>query len=74
VDRGGDILVHFGDEDFLERYRRYQAHLAEWRAQYPRLASVDLRYERQAVLEMHPGAVAPSADDGSTPAAQGAPR
>jgi cell division protein FtsQ len=61
-DKAGDILVHFGDEDFLERYRRYQAHLAEWRTQYPRLAAVDLRYERQAVLEMKPGPAAPPAD------------
>jgi cell division protein FtsQ len=74
ADRGSDILVHFGDEDFLARYRRYQAHLAEWRAQYPRLAAVDLRYERQAVLEMQPGTVAPPADDGAATAVQGAPR
>jgi cell division protein FtsQ len=56
----GDVLVHFGDENFLERYRRYQAHLAEWRAQYPRLAAVDLRYERQAVLEMKPPTAPPT--------------
>jgi len=57
---GGDILVHFGEEKFLERYRQYQEHLAEWRTQYPRLASVDMRYERQVVLEMQPGAAAPA--------------
>jgi cell division protein FtsQ len=67
----GDILVHFGDEDFLARYRRYQAHLTEWRAQYPRLAAVDMRYDRQAVLEMQPGTVAPPADT-AAPAATGA--
>jgi len=50
-----DILVHFGDGKYLERYRQYQQHLTEWRAQYPKLASVDLRYERQVVLEMQPG-------------------
>jgi cell division protein FtsQ len=50
-----DILVHFGDGKYLERYRQYEQHLAEWRAQYPKLASVDLRYERQVVLEMQPG-------------------
>jgi cell division protein FtsQ len=61
-DKAGEILVHFGDENFLERYHRYQAHLAEWRAQYPRLAAVDLRYERQAVLEMQPGTAVPNAD------------
>ena len=59
-DGGADILVHFGEEKYLERYRQYQAHLAEWRAQYPRLASVDMRYERQVVLEMQPGPTAPA--------------
>jgi cell division protein FtsQ len=59
-DRGTDLLVHFGEEKFLERYRQYQAHLAEWRAQYPKLASVDMRYERQVVLQMQPGAAIPA--------------
>jgi cell division protein FtsQ len=47
-----DILLHFGQDNFLERWREYQAHLAEWKQQYPRLASVDLRYDRQVVLKM----------------------
>jgi cell division protein FtsQ len=55
-----DILVHFGDGKFLERYREYEQHLAEWRAQYPKLASVDLRYQQQVVLEMQPGTSATS--------------
>jgi cell division protein FtsQ len=54
---GADILVHFGEEKYLERYHQYQAHLAEWRAQYPKLASVDMRYEQQVVLEMRRDAV-----------------
>jgi len=58
-DGGTDILVHFGEEKYLERYHQYQAHLAEWRAQYPKLASVDMRYERQVVLQMQPGTPAP---------------
>ncbi len=49
---GADILVHFGDEDFANRYRTYQQHLKEWRQQYPHLAAIDLRYDRQTVLEM----------------------
>lgn len=53
---GADILAHFGEEQFLERYQRYKAHIAEWRQQYPKLAAVDLRYEQQVVLEMKPGA------------------
>jgi cell division protein FtsQ len=58
---GADILVHFGEEKFLERYHQYQQHLVEWRAQYPKLASVDMRYERQVVLEMQAGSAVPNA-------------
>jgi len=57
-----DVLVHFGDGRFLERYREYEQHLAEWRTQYPKLASIDLRYERQVVLQMQPGATAAASD------------
>jgi cell division protein FtsQ len=67
--RSQDLLVHFGDERFLERYHEYQEHLAEWRSQYPRLASVDMRYERQVVLQMQPGAAAVGVDAaGAAPA------
>jgi cell division protein FtsQ len=54
-EQGADILAHFGDDQFLTRYQRYKAHIAEWRQQYPRLAAVDLRYDQQVVLEMAPG-------------------
>jgi cell division protein FtsQ len=59
-DKSSDILVHFGDTDFLDRYHKYQAHLAEWRTQYPKLSSVDMRYDRQVVLEMQPGSAVPA--------------
>lgn len=52
---GRDILAHFGEDHFLERYLRYRDHIAEWRQQYPRLAAVDLRYDRQVVLQMASG-------------------
>lgn len=54
-EQGADILAHLGDEQFLTRYQRYKAHIAEWRQQYPRLAEVDLRYDTQVVLKMAPG-------------------
>ncbi len=61
-EQGSDILAHFGEDHFLERYQRYKAHIAEWRQQFPHLSAVDLRYDQQVVLEMNPGAdVAPSA-------------
>ncbi len=50
-----DVLAHFGQDHFLERYQRYKAHIAEWRQQYPKLSAVDLRYEQQVVLEMDRG-------------------
>ncbi len=65
---GTDVLVHFGDEDFLKRYKEFQAHLPEWKAQYPKLASADMRYEGQIVLEMQRGTNVPLAGDGSTAA------
>jgi cell division protein FtsQ len=66
-----DILVHFGDDDFLARYQRYQQRLPEWKTQYPRLASADMRYERQVVLEMSPGSNVPAATE---PAGAPAPK
>ena len=54
-EQGADILAHFGEDHFLERYQRYKAHIAEWRQQYPNLAAVDLRYDNQVVLEMASG-------------------
>jgi cell division protein FtsQ len=65
-----EVLVHFGDRDFLARYQKFEQHLSEWRTQYPKLASVDMRYERQVVLEMQPGAATPAAGKeptGATP-------
>jgi cell division protein FtsQ len=51
-EQGSDVLAHFGEDRFLERYQRYKAHINEWRQHYPKLASVDLRYDQQVVLEM----------------------
>ncbi len=67
-EQGADILAHFGEDHFLERYQRYKAHIAEWRQQYPKLAAVDLRYEQQVVLEMASGT---SAAQPATPDASG---
>lgn len=58
-EQGTDILAHFGNDQFLSRYRTYKAHIGEWRQQYPHLTSVDLRYETQVVLEMAKGAETP---------------
>ena len=60
---GSDILVHFGDEDFLHRYEEFEQHLPDWKQQYPKLAAADMRYERQVVLEMQPGTGVPVKSD-----------
>jgi cell division protein FtsQ len=66
-EQGADILAHFGEDHFLERYQRYKAHIAEWRQQYPNLAAVDLRYDQQVVLQMASGkeTAAPGAQAGA---------
>ena len=70
---GSDILVHFGDEQFLHRYQEFEQHLPEWKQQYPKLAAADMRYERQVVLEMQPGTGVPlNGNSGSSDAAGGA--
>ena len=63
-EENGEILAHFGQERFLERYQRYKAHISEWKQKYPKLATVDLRYDQQVVLGMATGAdVAQAAAD-----------
>jgi cell division protein FtsQ len=72
-EQGNDILAHFGEDNFLERYQRFQTHIGEWMQQYPKLASVDLRYDQQVVLEMAPGA-GPATTAPDNPAAPAAAR
>jgi len=72
-EQGTDILVHFGEDHFLDRYQRYKAHIAEWRHQYPKLVAVDLRYDEQVVLQMASGAGAdqtPTSTDGKLAAGE----
>lgn len=67
-EQGTDILAHFGEGHFLERYQRYQAHIAEWRQLYPHLAAVDLRYDQQVVLQMASGTSDSVSGEGATDA------
>jgi cell division protein FtsQ len=68
-DHSAGILVHFGDDHFLDRYRRFQDHLPEWHTQYPNLTSVDMRYEREVVLDMAGTAAAKVDEAAPRPAA-----
>jgi cell division protein FtsQ len=56
---GGAVLIHLGKDQYLERYKLFIAHIAEWRQQYPQLDSVDLRYDGQVVVNPESGAMSP---------------
>ena len=49
-DPDGEVLIHLGSSNFLDRYKIYVAHLRDWRQQFPKLESVDLRYDRQIIV------------------------
>jgi len=61
-DPDGAVLVHLGSANFADRFHLYVTHLKEWRSQYQHLDSVDLRYDRQVILnpDSHPSAAKPS--------------
>ena len=42
--------MHLGSSDFLERFKVYVAHVQEWRTQFQKLQSVDLRYQHQVIV------------------------
>jgi cell division protein FtsQ len=49
-DPSGAVLVHLGRSHFLDRYKIYVAHVGEWRQQFRKLDSVDLRYGQQIIV------------------------
>jgi cell division protein FtsQ len=49
-DPDGEVLVHLGSSNYLERFKIYVAHLRDWRQRFPKLESVDLRYDRQIIV------------------------
>ena len=49
-DPQGEVLVHLGSFNYLERYKVYVSHVREWRQQFDKLESVDLRYDGQIIV------------------------
>ncbi|HET7891439.1 MAG TPA: FtsQ-type POTRA domain-containing protein [Candidatus Sulfotelmatobacter sp.] len=49
-DPAGDVLVELGSTDFLKRYKTYVSHVQEWRQQFQKLESVNLRYDNQVIV------------------------
>jgi cell division protein FtsQ len=46
----GEVLVHLGSGDYLSRYKIYLTHVQQWRQQFDKLESVDLRYDSQIIV------------------------
>lgn len=46
----GPVLVHFGDGDFVNKFRLLVDNIGQWRASAGRVESVDLRFARQVVV------------------------
>jgi cell division protein FtsQ len=49
-DPAGAVLIHLGSADFLARSKIYVSHVQGWRQQFDKLESVDLRYDRQIIV------------------------
>ncbi len=49
-DPGGDVLLELGSSDYLKRYKIYVTHAREWRLQFQKLESVNLRYDNQVIV------------------------
>jgi cell division protein FtsQ len=49
-DPAGDVAVELGNSDYLKRYKTYISHAQEWRQQFTKLESVNLRYDNQAIV------------------------
>ena len=48
--RAGEVLVHLGSSNYLERYKIFVTHVQDWQQQFDKLESVDLRYDRQIIV------------------------
>jgi cell division protein FtsQ len=49
-DPNGTLVVHLGSGNYLDRYKIYERHIAEWRQQFNKLESVDLRFNGQVIV------------------------
>jgi cell division protein FtsQ len=72
-DPNGEVLVHLGSGNFADRFKIYKGHVQEWRQQVDKLASVDLRYDRQVIVnpdspQDQPRAVAAAMKSSTPPA------
>lgn len=50
ADSNGEVLVHLGSGNYLQRYKVYVTHVQQWRQQFVKLESVDLRFDGQIIV------------------------
>ncbi len=50
ADANGEVVVHLGSGNYLQRYKTYVTHVEQWRQQFDKLESVDLRYDGQIIV------------------------
>jgi cell division protein FtsQ len=79
TDPKGAVLVHLGTSNFLERFKIYVTHVQDWRNQFQKLESVDLRFDHQVIVNPDSAGTNPksvpesqSADSTTSPAAPAA--
>jgi cell division protein FtsQ len=60
------VVVHFGDKDFQSKYQSLTENIAQWRAVAGRIESVDLRFNREAVVNPELSATAHTAKPAPT--------
>ncbi|HVN78575.1 MAG TPA: FtsQ-type POTRA domain-containing protein [Terriglobia bacterium] len=56
------VLVYLGKTDFQEKFRHYLAMGKDLKQKYPKLDSVDLRFQNQVIVNSVPGEVAAGAE------------
>jgi hypothetical protein len=74
ADANGEALVHLGSGNYLQRYKTYVTHVQQWRQQFEKLESVDLRYDGQIIVNPDLGGMArqPALTPAATKAAMAA--
>lgn len=49
-DPNGALIIHLGGGNYLDRFKIYVRHIAEWRQQFNKLESIDLRFNGQVIV------------------------
>jgi cell division protein FtsQ len=66
--QGGQVsvLVHFGADGYQDKFRVFLENIGQWRAAAGRVESVDLRFERQVVVNPESAPTAANAQPGTS--------